>query len=110
MEREACIACAQFLNVTLTRKSVPACGGTAFTQVTGYVVPTFCTYNQTIFNMCIKAFVILFSYINFLPIPWRLAIFHHAWCSSRIQMPKVCALPPPSPPLHTLDVASRRSY
>ena len=33
--------------------------------------------------MCSKAFTALFSYINFLPIPWRLAILHHAWCSSR---------------------------
>ena len=34
-------------------------------------------------QMCVKAFVSLFSYINFLPIPWRLAILHHATCSRR---------------------------
>ena len=35
------------------------------------------------FNTCIKAFVVLFSYINFLPIPWRVSCFHHVYCSRR---------------------------
>ena len=34
-------------------------------------------------NTCIKAFTVLFSYINFLPIPWRLAILHHSTCTRR---------------------------
>ena len=36
-----------------------------------------CTLGQWWFNVCIKAFTIIFSYVNFLPIPWRLAIAHH---------------------------------
>ena len=35
------------------------------------------------FNLTIKSFVVLFSYINFLPIPWRLAILHHLTCTRR---------------------------
>jgi hypothetical protein len=37
----------------------------------GRYVSPFCNLNQYWFNACIKAFTILFSYINFLPIPWR---------------------------------------
>jgi hypothetical protein len=32
--------------------------------------------------------VVLFSYINFLPIPWSLAILHHSWCSNRFREPE----------------------
>lgn len=39
--------------------------------------------NQLWFNRSIKAFTVLFSYINFLPIPWRVAIFNHVWLSRR---------------------------
>ena len=38
-----------------------------------------CTVGQFWFGMCIKAFVIIFSYINFLPIPWRISIASHVF-------------------------------
>ena len=43
----------------------------------------YCNENQRLFNLSIKWFTGCFSYINFLPIPWRLAIFHHVWLSHR---------------------------
>lgn len=46
-------------------------------------VANFCNLNQWWFNLCIKAFVVLFSYINFLPIPWRIACYAHVWHSHR---------------------------
>lgn len=49
----------------------------------GTYVAEFCNNNQRWFNLCIKAFVILFSYINFLPIAWRLSCLHHMFCSRR---------------------------
>ena len=52
-------------------------------KVNGQYVAHFCSLNQRWMNLCVKAFVTLFSYVNFLPIPWRLAILHHVWCSSR---------------------------
>ena len=36
-----------------------------------------CTTNQFWFNACIKAFNFIFSYINFLPIVWRLSILNN---------------------------------
>jgi len=33
-----------------------------------------CTEGQKWFNICIKVFTIVFSYINLLPVPWRIAI------------------------------------
>mmetsp|Transcript_8109 Transcript_8109/g.21196 ORF Transcript_8109/g.21196 Transcript_8109/m.21196 type:complete len:580 (+) Transcript_8109:72-1811(+) len=33
-----------------------------------------CTEGQKWFNICIKVFTIIFSYINLLPVPWRIAI------------------------------------
>ena len=47
-------------------------------SVNGWYVAEFCTAQQWWFNMCIKAFTIIFSYINFLPVPWRLSILWHA--------------------------------
>ena len=35
-----------------------------------------CTHAQFFFTTCIKGFTFIFSYINFLPIPWRLSIFN----------------------------------
>ena len=49
----------------------------------GEYVTDFCNDNQWWFNTCMKVFVVLFSYVNFLPIPWRLAILHHVYCSHR---------------------------
>lgn len=70
-----CIACAAQKNLTLTNMMVPECPNLK--------TPNFCTINQEIFNLCIKTFVVLFSYINVLPIPWRLSIAHHVFCSHR---------------------------
>jgi hypothetical protein len=39
----------------------------------------YCTTAQRLFTMCVKAFTGIFSYINFLPIPWRLSIFMEAF-------------------------------
>ena len=52
-------------------------------MVDGEYVTAFCSLNQWWFNACIKVFVLLFSYVNFLPIPWRLASAHHVYCSHR---------------------------
>ena len=49
----------------------------------GEFVTNFCNLNQWWFNTCVKAFVVLFSYINFLPVPWRLSCAHHVFCSHR---------------------------
>jgi len=38
-----------------------------------------CTEAQRFFTMCVKGFTFIFSYINFLPIPWRLSIFNEAF-------------------------------
>ena len=53
-------------------------------RVHGMYVADFCNLNQRWMNRCVKAFVVLFSYINFLPIAWRLSILHHSWCSCRL--------------------------
>lgn len=37
-----------------------------------------CTVGQQWFNTCIKVFTIVFSYINLLPVPWRIAILMDA--------------------------------
>ena len=39
-----------------------------------HYVAQFCNLNQYVFNINIKIIVIILTYINFLPIPWRLAI------------------------------------
>ena len=49
----------------------------------GEYASSFCNLNQWWFNTCMKVFVVLFSYVNFLPIPWRLSILHHVYCSHR---------------------------
>ena len=91
---EKCLACAanvtntSIADVALGPMEVPTCDAQTLAQGT---CPAscrglaYCTANQLIFNWCIKSFVIIFSYINFLPIPWRFAILHHAWCSTRDQ-------------------------
>ena len=91
---ENCLACAanvtntSIADVDLGPMEVPTCD--AQTLAKGICPAScrglaYCTANQLIFNGCIKSFVIIFSYINFLPIPWRFAILHHAWCSTRDQ-------------------------
>lgn len=52
-------------------------------KLDGEYITGFCNQNQYWFNVCIKAFVALFTYINFLPIPWRLSCFWHVYCSRR---------------------------
>ena len=44
-----------------------------------HYVAQFCNLNQYVFNINIKIIVIILTYINFLPIPWRLAILVDAW-------------------------------
>jgi len=39
-----------------------------------YFVAEFCNLNQYVFNINIKVIVIVLTYVNFLPIPWRIAI------------------------------------
>ena len=53
------------------------------TALNGLPLANFCSLNQWWFNYCVKAFVVLFSYINFLPIPWRVSILQHVYCSKR---------------------------
>lgn len=77
-----CVECARALGINLTRFDVPQCQG-AFDE------PNVCSANQRIFNASRKAIVIMYSYINFVPIPWRLAILHHAFCSRRPSHPGV---------------------
>ena len=72
---ERCLRCAASLNISLEPQQVPNCPGIH--------TPDFCSLNQYVFNLCIKGFVALFSYINFLQIPWRVAILHHSCCSHR---------------------------
>ena len=79
---ENCVHLAQHWNQTLTPLYIPkppgAKWGWSRTAHTSY-----CTANQFWFNFSVKLFVVLFSYINFLPIPWRLSILHHLTCSRR---------------------------
>ena len=42
-------------------------------------VANVCNLNQWMFNNCIKVIMILLTYINVLPIPWRVAIGVDAW-------------------------------
>ena len=50
-------------------------------RINGTYVAEDCNLNQWWFNTCVKAFVSLFSYVNFLPIPWRLTILGQVFCS-----------------------------
>lgn len=72
-----CLAAAAALNQTLLPYEFP----------TPYGSISHCSGNQQLFNISVKVFTCLFSYINFLPIPWRLAIFHHSWLSRRPSTP-----------------------
>jgi len=49
----------------------------------GRHVATYCNLNQLWFATAINIFVCLMSYINFLPIPWRVSCFAHLFCSRR---------------------------
>ena len=71
---DECVQAARRNNHTLDPHYLPPCDPSC---------AEFCTLNQFYFNASIKAFVIIFSYINFLPIPWRLSILHHVFCSRR---------------------------
>ena len=55
-------------------------------------VADYCNLNQYVFNICIKVIVILLTYINVLPIPWRVAIMVDAWgdaCRTEVEPPGV---------------------
>eukprot|EP00900_Chrysochromulina_parva_P026733 jgi/Chrpa1/8694/Chrysochromulina_OHIO_Genome00009275-RA len=73
----ACLTAAAALNQTLQPNEFPVPHGSI----------SHCSVNQWVFNGSIKGFVCLFSYINFLPVPWRIAIFHHSWLSRRPSTP-----------------------
>ena len=77
-----CVELARAYNQSLSAQYVPKPPGARWGWSRDAEVE-YCTANQLYFNMSIKAFVVLFSYINFLPIPWSLSILHHSWCSSR---------------------------
>jgi hypothetical protein len=48
-------------------------------KVNGEYVADFCNLNQQMFNVCIKVIVMVLTYINALPIAWRVAIMVDAW-------------------------------
>ena len=48
-------------------------------RVFGQGMHKVCTDGQLWFNICIKVFIIVFSYINLLPVPWRFAILCDAY-------------------------------
>ena len=48
-------------------------------RVNGQGMHRVCTDGQLWFNICIKVFTIVFSYINLLPVPWRFAILCDAY-------------------------------
>jgi hypothetical protein len=79
---QECLELAASYNQTLSPKDIPrppeARWGWSRNSPVDY-----CNENQRWFNLSIKWFTGCFSYINFLPIPWRLAIFHHVWLSHR---------------------------
>ena len=80
---ESCVTLARQYNHSLSPLYIPKPPGASWGWSRTVGTTRYCTLNQWWFNCCIKVFVILFSYINFLPIPWRLAIAHHATCSRR---------------------------
>ena len=80
---DECIEFARRYNHSLTPMYIPKPPGASWGWSRDAHIAGYCTANQFWFNVTIKAFVILFSYINFLPIPWRLAILHHVYCSKR---------------------------
>ena len=79
----SCVTLAERYNHSLSPLYIPKPPGASWGWSRTVGTTRYCTLNQWWFNCCIKVFVILFSYINFLPIPWRLAIAHHAVCSRR---------------------------
>lgn len=85
---DECVALARQYNQTLAPDYIPKPPGAKWGW-SRHTDVEFCTANQYWFNASIKAFVVLFSYINFLPIPWRLAILHDAWCSPRFKEPSI---------------------
>jgi hypothetical protein len=48
-------------------------------RVFGQGMHKVCTDGQLWFNICIKVFTFVFSYINLLPVPWRFAILCDAY-------------------------------
>jgi len=80
--KQECLDLAAQYNQTLGPQSIPTPPNSEWGWSQHSTVED-CTLNQLWFNRCIKVFTILFSYINFLPIPWRLSIMHHVTCSGR---------------------------
>jgi hypothetical protein len=83
-----CLELAASYNQTLKPKDFPRPPGAQWGWSRDSPVD-YCNESQRLFNLSIKWFTGCFSYINFLPIPWRLAIFHHVWLSHRTREPGV---------------------
>jgi hypothetical protein len=79
---QECLELAASYNQTLSPKDIPRPPEARWGWSRNSPVE-YCNENQRWFNLSIKWFTGCFSYINFLPIPWRLAIFHHVWLSHR---------------------------
>jgi len=77
-----CIELAASFNQTLGALSIPKPPGAGWGWSRHAPIEV-CSLNQLWFNRSVKAFAVLFSYVNFLPIPWRVAIFNHTWLSLR---------------------------
>jgi hypothetical protein len=75
---EQCVACARQLGVELTPTLIPECVGTM-----NAAQSHFCTTNQVVLTRCQKVYVVVYSYITFLTLPWRIANLHHLFCSPR---------------------------
>lgn len=80
-----CVALAELYNQTLTPKYIPEPPGVEWGWAVTFEGPDHCTLNQFYFNSAVKAFTVIFTYVNGIKIPWRLSILHHAWCSSRFR-------------------------
>lgn len=76
---------AALFNQTLSPKYIPTPPGSSWGWSRHHAGPNHCTLNQYYFNMAVKAFTIIFTYVNGIKIPWRLSIMHHAWFSIRFR-------------------------
>ena len=82
-----CVALAQLFNQSLHPLYIPKPPNAEWGW-SHYAEAHACTDNQFYFNLTLKIYVGLFSYINFLPIPWRLAILHHVTWNTCHQRPR----------------------
>ena len=85
---QECLELAVSYNQNLSQMDIPRPPGARWGWSRDSPVD-YCNENQRMFNWSIKWLTGCFSYINFLPIPYRLAIFHHVWLSHRPREPGV---------------------